>query len=398
MLSLPNLMTFLDLRTILAVGGFVAYAAAAAMAIQAFKAQTFRAALWAATAGLVFGATSLICGSLSNNEPSSFVFLFARVFGTLGFLGGMCALMLMFKRHFPTALIAFIATTSMLGFGVFSDGSSLLNWSSYCQTFIATMTCALVFASSDPLTPKLRYLVIVLCLLVALGPMPHLYTSAVNYFDLALPLFDQASAYRFRVVLNVTVLVLGYSCMNALAQARDALRLRDSIDYDMLTGAHSRRYLFDADEKNLRREKICNKHSTTVLLLDIDHFKQVNDQWGHQVGDDVLKHCVTQIRDVIRQSDAVIARYGGEEFCVVVPQISYNSAAVLAERVREKIQSNPYVCENIRVAFTVSIGISHRSQYTPLDELIRVADQFLYAAKRGGRNRVSYQLDAMVSA
>jgi hypothetical protein len=73
--------------------------------------------------------------------------------------------------------------------------------------------------------------------------MPHLYTSAVNYFELALPLFDQASAYRFRIVLNVTVLVLGYSCMNALAQARDALRLRDSIDYDMLTGAHSRRYL-----------------------------------------------------------------------------------------------------------------------------------------------------------
>jgi diguanylate cyclase (GGDEF)-like protein len=398
MLSLPNLMTFLDLRTILAVGGFVAYAAAAAMAIQAFKAQTFRAALWAATTGLVFGATSLICGSLSNNEPASFVFLLARVFGTLGFLGGMCALMLMFRRTFPKAVVAAIAATSMLGFCVFSEGSSLLNWSSFCQTFIAAMTVALVFASSDPLTPKLRRLAIFLCLLVALGPMPHLYTSVVNYFDLALPLFDQASAYRFRIFLNVTVLVLGYSCMNALAQARDALRLRDSIDYDMLTGAHSRRYLFDADEKNLRRERVSNKHSTTVLLLDIDHFKQVNDQWGHQVGDAVLKHCVTQIRDVIRQSDAVIARYGGEEFCIVVPQISYNSAAVLAERVREKIQSNPYVFESIRVAFTVSIGISHRSQYTPLDELIRIADQFLYAAKRGGRNRVSYQSAAMVSA
>jgi hypothetical protein len=195
MLPLPNLMMFLDLRTILAVGGFVAYAAAAAMSIQAFKAQTFRTALWEATAGL-----------------------------------------------------ASLATSSMLGFYVFSERSALLNWSSFCQTFIAAITCALVFASSDPLTPKLRRLAILLCLLVALGPMPHLYTSVVNYFDLALPLFDQASTYRFRIVLNVTVLVLGYSCMNALAQARDALRLRDSIDYDMLTGAHSRHRSFQASQ------------------------------------------------------------------------------------------------------------------------------------------------------
>jgi hypothetical protein len=94
--------------------------------------------------------------------------------------------------------------------------------------------------------------------------MPHLYTSAVNYFDLALPLFDHVSAYRFRIVLNRTVLVLGYSCMNALAQARDALRLRNSINYDMLTGAHSRRNLFDADQKNLRCEQTPNKYSTTA--------------------------------------------------------------------------------------------------------------------------------------
>jgi diguanylate cyclase (GGDEF)-like protein len=91
----------------------------------------------------------------------------------------------------------------------------------------------------------------------------------------------------------------------------------------------------------------------------------------------------------------VIARYGGEEFCIVVPQISHNSAAVLAERVREKTQSNPCVCENLRAAFRASFGISHRSQYTPLDELIRIADQFLYATKRGGRNRVSYQTDTL---
>jgi two-component system, cell cycle response regulator len=130
-----------------------------------------------------------------------------------------------------------------------------------------------------------------------------------------------------------------------------------------------------------------------VHIRGIDHFKQVNDQWGHQVGDAVLKHCVTQIRGVIGQSDAVIARYGGEEFCIVVPKISFKAAAVLAERVREQIENNPYVSENLHVAFTVSIGISHRTKPTPLEELIRVADQFLYAAKRSGRNRVNSELE-----
>jgi diguanylate cyclase (GGDEF)-like protein len=260
---------------------------------------------------------------------------------------------------------------------------------------IAGVSAMTVFTSIDALTPRLRRTIFFLCALVAISPLPHLYTACVGYFDLNLPPFNTAIAYRFRIVLNVTVLVLGYACMNALTQARDKIELRESIDYDMLTGAHSRRYLFDADEKILRRERNSKAHSTTVLLLDIDHFKQVNDQWGHQVGDQVLKHCVTQIREVIRSTDAVVARYGGEEFCIIVPQINFKTATVLAERVRAQIQSKPYIEGKLNVAFTVSIGISHRTQYTPLAELIHAADQFLYAAKRSGRNRVNYELASL---
>jgi diguanylate cyclase (GGDEF)-like protein len=395
MLSPPNFLQFLDLRTILAVGALVAFAAAIAMAIQALKASTFRAPLWAATGGLLLGAISLMLGSISNGEPSSPIFLVARISGTFGFFGGMCALMLMFSRRFPLASASGVMLVSVLGFSIFSSGEALLNWSSFCQTLIAGVSGLTVFKSIDPLTPRLRSTIFFLCLLVAIGPLPHMYTSGVGYFDLNLPLFDTALAYRFRIVLNVTVLVLGYSCMNALTQARDSIRLRESVDYDMLTGAHSRRYLFDADEKILRRERNSNSHSTTVLLLDIDHFKQVNDQWGHQVGDQVLKHCVTQIREVIRSTDSVVARYGGEEFCIVVPQIDFKTATVLAERVRAQIQSKPFVDDKLNIAFTVSIGIAHRTQPKPLAELIHAADQFLYAAKRSGRNRVSYELSSL---
>jgi diguanylate cyclase (GGDEF)-like protein len=380
------MIQFLDLRTILAVGGFVAYTAAIAMSIQAFKAKTFQAALWAATGGLLLGGTSLIFGSLSNVEPASGLYLWARIFGTFAFLGGMCALVLMFQSRFSTIVMCCLSLICMIGFSVFSTGEGLLNWSSVCQTLIASASGAMVFMSADPQTPRLRRSAIFICCLVAIGPAPHLYTSLVNSFELNLPLFDNAAAYRFRIILNVTVLVLGYSCMNALVQARDALHLHESINYDMLTGAHSRRYLFDVSD------------STTVLLLDIDHFKQVNDQWGHHVGDQVLKHCVTQIREIVRQSDAIVARYGGEEFCIVVPKISFSAATSLAERVREKIQNTPCFSEGATVAITVSIGISHRTEPTALSELIRIADQFLYAAKRSGRNRVSFDSGTSATA
>jgi diguanylate cyclase (GGDEF)-like protein len=377
-LSIELMMQFLDLRTILAMGGFVAYAAALAMALQALKSKTFRVALWTATCGLLLGGTSLIFGSLSNVEPSSVLYLWARIFGTFAFLSAMCALVLMFRSRFPVVVIGVLTVVCMVGFSVFPSGQALLNWSSFCQTMIAGVSGVIVFLSTDQQTPKLRRSAIFICCLVAVGPAPHLYTSIVNSFGLNLPLFDNAAAYRFRIVLNVTVLVLGYSCMNALAQARDALQLHESINYDLLTGAHSRRFLFNAND------------ATTVLLLDIDHFKRVNDQWGHHVGDQVLKHCVVQIREVIRQSDAIVARYGGEEFCIVVPKISFGAAASLAERVREKIQNTPCVTENATVSFTVSIGISHRTLPTALSELIRIADEFLYAAKRSGRNQVNF--------
>jgi diguanylate cyclase (GGDEF)-like protein len=392
MFNLSNLIQFLDLRTILAVGALVAYAAAVAMALQAYKAQTYRWPLGAATLGLAFGGTSLLFGSLSNVDPYSSDFLLARMFGTAGFLCGMCALLLMFWQRLPALLVLAVSTVCFLGFTQWTAGDGLLNWSSFCQTVIAGTTAMAVLMSKDRLTPKLRFMAIFLCLLVALGPVPHLYTSGVTYLALPLPLFDAAAAYRFRIVLNVAVLVLGYSCMNALTQARDALALRESVDFDMLTGAHSRRYLFAADDKILCRERLAKTHATTVLMLDIDHFKRINDQWGHQVGDQVLAHCVQQIRQVVRSTDAIVARYGGEEFCIVVPKISLKAAAVLAERVRHQIQTQPFVNQQLSIAFTVSIGISHRKEATPLTELIRIADELLYAAKRNGRNRVSFNM------
>jgi diguanylate cyclase (GGDEF)-like protein len=386
----------LDLRTMLAIGASVAFAAAMSMAIQAFRTSSFKLPLRVATLALMLAASSLILGAVFNKEPDSVVFRIARVLGSLGFLSGMTALILMYRSQFPTRLIACLTTLCLLGYSVWPSGPGLLNWSSFCQVFISLVAAINVIRSQDALTPKLRWMSILLCGLVALGPAPHLYSALVEYFGWTVPSLDSAITYRFRIALNVVIMVLGYSCMNGLVQMRDAGLMRESLNQDVLTGAVSRRHLFEVGDAWLAAERAQGHFSTTVLLLDVDHFKQVNDQWGHLVGDQVLKHCVHQIRQVIRQTDAIVGRYGGEEFCVLAPQITLDDAVVLAQRIRLQIADHPYVNGAMNIPYTVSIGLAQSVQSTTLTELIQVADERLYNAKRQGRNRVAIDETMMV--
>jgi len=122
--------------------------------------------------------------------------------------------------------------------------------------------------------------------------------------------------------------------------------------------------------------------------MDIDHFKKINDTYGHDVGDLVLKTFADLIRGIIRKSD-ICARFGGEEFVVLLPNTDREGARVLAERIRTAVAKNPVEHGSIVIVFTVSIGISQcRKGMQSIDELIKEADIALYRAKEGGRNRV----------
>ena len=161
---------------------------------------------------------------------------------------------------------------------------------------------------------------------------------------------------------------------------------------DPLTGIYNRRHL----DRKLEEE--CAKamrYGTrlSVLMLDIDHFKRINDTYGHKAGDEVLSHAGKLILSTIRECD-IATRYGGEEFSIVAPNMSIGEAVTFAERIREYIEMHPLTVSSEQlhrkeINMTVSIGVADfRPETSDGDSLIRHADEALYHAKQNGRNRV----------
>lgn len=163
---------------------------------------------------------------------------------------------------------------------------------------------------------------------------------------------------------------------------------------DVLTGWHNRRYLAMRINEELARAQ--RDHTSLVcLMLDVDHFKQVNDNWGHSAGDAVLRELAQRIETQVRISD-IAARYGGEEFVVLLPNTEVASATLLADRVRTAIAESPIELpcgETVSITVSIGIAIVHPAEdesdlKTVGDALIARADVALYAAKSAGRNRV----------
>jgi len=179
-------------------------------------------------------------------------------------------------------------------------------------------------------------------------------------------------------ISSLFVLMLSYK----LAQ-----NLESIATIDGLTGVLNRRGLEDAA---LKMQDICKRInlSMAVLLIDIDHFKKVNDQYGHLCGDDVLRHLAKVIAAILRSSD-VLGRYGGEEFCVFLPNTTESDAIGLAERIRSGIEESPLKINKASIKTTVSIGVadSVRAGYD-FKGLVATADSAMYSAKNSGRNRV----------
>lgn len=166
---------------------------------------------------------------------------------------------------------------------------------------------------------------------------------------------------------------------------------------DSLTGLRNRRYFFDSLHNELRRLER-SKSTLSLLLLDIDHFKTVNDTYGHSIGDAVLTSIAELIRGCLRETD-VCARVGGEEFGVMLIDSSVHSAYQVAERMRMTIGGHRFICDGAEpFSCTVSIGIcgATDNSITVAQELYRRADTCLYAAKHSGRNRVSADFDAVL--
>lgn len=173
-------------------------------------------------------------------------------------------------------------------------------------------------------------------------------------------------------------------------------RLRENVQASMemaildpLTGLHNRRYL-DTQLAAMVADSAANGTPTSVVIVDLDHFKRVNDSHGHDAGDDVLKTVSLRLKMAVRGVD-IVARFGGEEFVVAMPETEPGAAQRVAERIRRAIEADPILIERsgVKLAITASLGVASAAGGDISGErLIKLADEALYAAKHQGRNRV----------
>ena len=194
---------------------------------------------------------------------------------------------------------------------------------------------------------------------------------------------DVTQIEAHRADVERMVMRLRFSRDEVRSQNRE---LKILADQDPLTGCLNRRAFFDVFGAAFE-QAVQSGSSIACMMIDVDHFKQVNDRYGHPRGDEVLKAVALTLRQTFIPS-SVVGRYGGEEFCVVLPQVCMTKASDLAEQVRSQIQNIPFGDEP-SMRLSASIGISGlRAGVATMEDMIRQADECLYQAKRNGRNQV----------
>jgi diguanylate cyclase (GGDEF)-like protein len=261
-----------------------------------------------------------------------------------------------------------------------------------CAWFIGCLRCALILLADVPteLRPSTRFAGGVF---IALG-LVHLLRGIHAWFgppqtDLFVPDAVQAFVFTSWIVLAVG-LTFGLFMMTTKRLELELAKLVRLAHTDDLTGAWNRRYLIEWSQREARRAHRYG-HSLSMLAIDIDHFKDVNDTYGHAVGDLLLKGLASTAQSSLRASD-VFARTGGEEFTALLPESDAAESLVVAERIKNEIGQVAVYAGSVPVTTTVSIGVASLS---PDDRDIRPvfqrADAALYEAKRNGRNRVVVQ-------
>lgn len=204
----------------------------------------------------------------------------------------------------------------------------------------------------------------------------HQLPAGADFFDAGLIQQIYFNSFAISMLL--------YS-ISAVLMATDRLRaeLEELAAHDSLTGAYTRRHMNEACLQELER---CRRHGhvMSLLLMDLDHFKAINDSYGHQCGDRALMEFASQVKTLLRRSDQ-LGRFGGEEFVLLLPETPLDVALTVAERIRAMIDQSTR-----EPHYTVSIGVTtNQLAHDNLDTLLARADSALYRAKAQGRNRVT---------
>lgn len=175
-------------------------------------------------------------------------------------------------------------------------------------------------------------------------------------------------------------------------------QLSELVRTDTLTGIYNYRFFIQSLEQEMERTRRSTQ-STALILIDLDHFKRVNDTWGHEVGNEALVQTAQLMRRAVRKLD-IPCRYGGEEFVIILPSTDLLTATQVAERLRELIATTPLAVSQGELKLTASLGVDvYQGGEEQPEDFVKRADHQMYAAKQEGRNRVCHAVsDRMESA
>ncbi|MCW9033607.1 MAG: GGDEF domain-containing protein [Rhodospirillales bacterium] len=197
--------------------------------------------------------------------------------------------------------------------------------------------------------------------------------------------------WPFGAIIVIIIMVNDKLVLQTIRDQRSLQEAKEKAEIlaqtDSLSGMNNRRAFFDLGETALQSAKRYNR-ALSLIALDIDHFKRINDTFGHAIGDIAIKEVAKTIGNIIRTTD-ISGRIGGEEFAIILPETSLESAQELAERLRHSIKEINIVTDNGNLAFTASFGVVGLKKENPtLNEALNQADAALYKAKEHGRDRV----------
>ena len=259
-------------------------------------------------------------------------------------------------------------------------GTLLIGWDSGFHYYLLMFIPAIVVSAGTRLVP---YLLLVLLFVFYTG----LHALSLHLGALA-PLDARALLVVHGFNVAVVFAMAAYTARFYYATVRRAEnRLAEQAATDPLTGLSNRRNLLTLAEQVQAQAQRSNQ-PTALVIADIDHFKRINDQLGHDAGDQVLVHIGLLLSRPCRTQD-IVARWGGEEFLILLPATNGEAALALAERIRQTVAAQPLVYANASVTPALSLGVAELEPGETLDSAIARADHALYRSKEEGRNRVT---------
>jgi len=210
-------------------------------------------------------------------------------------------------------------------------------------------------------------------------------------FDYSKKLMEErAAALRIFIgILSVILLGVVYLLFRTIKLGR---QLKETASKDALTDIFNRRYFMELGLLHLERVLRTGGHSF-IIIFDLDHFKRVNDTYGHQAGDEVLREIAKRVKKAVRPYD-VFGRYGGEEFIILMSDIDKADVLKAMERIRQDVCKEPVRFEGKEIPVSASFGIAFAAPQNDMEAAIKYADEALYKAKAEGRNRVVFYGDS----